>query len=152
MLSKVSYMRTIVAIIFMTFATQSNAITCESYIGNIQIVQNIEKAKQWLNDNFGSNDAFDEKYGQGSASAISNNSYIQFLDSVGCNINGEQTPAKSSSVKLKKIIINREELIQLCDENMPFPLQIKKGDLIFVKTDRGTLLYRNNECAIMQYE
>ena len=145
-------MRTILAIILMTFATQSSAVTCQSIIGKIQIVQNNKQAKQWLYDNSVPIYEFDQKYGQGSANAISHGTYLEFLDSVGCNINGEQTPAKSSSIKLKKIIINREELIQLCGENMPVPLQIKKGDLIFVKTDRGTLLYRNNECAIMQYE
>lgn len=152
MLSKVSYMRSIVSIIFMTFATQVCAMTCQSIIGEIQIVQNTAEAKQWLNDNSGSIYEFTQTYGQGSASAIFRDNYSQFLESIGCNINGKQISAKSSNVKLEKIIINREELIQLCNDNMPVPLRVTKGDLIFVNTDRGTLLYSKNECAIMQYE
>lgn len=125
---------------------------CDSDIGIVEIIEDIEVAKNDLVQGATSVYEFDKKHGNDAANSILVNDYLTFLASIGCNPDGSKTSVVKSKIILRSVAIEKENLIKLCTDNIPAPLILENKQIALVATLQGVLAYSGLECRLMRYK
>ena len=78
--------------------------------------------------------------------------YDNYLDSVGCSLDGTNLPIKKHTVELKRVIIERDALMELCINNIEKPMHIDPKGSVLVAINDLVLVYTDETCGIWEYK
>lgn len=143
------------ALLLALFGTQAFAADClhRSEGRYFQVIMNTEKAEVWLQENPDRINEFNSKYGSGSAQAVLDDRYVDYLIEVGCSnhVKDGQVVPVTDTIKMKRHSLDENVLTEICAAFFPKTWDTNEGEL-YVTTEHGILRYRGTECALFKFQ
>ena len=143
------------ALLLALFGTQAAAVKC-LHKGDEQyypVIGDRAAAQLFVQENHDNIGAFDLKYGPGSAQALLDNRYVDYLIEVGCGMHVKDNTVEPvvNVVKLFRQTMSKERLLQICSVNFPKTWE-EDGGQLYIRTTSGILRYRGRECSLVKFE
>ena len=144
------------ALLLALFGTQAAAVKC-LHKGDEQyypVIADRAAAQLYVQENPDKLGGFDLKYGPGSAQALLDNRYVDYLVEVGCGMHVQDNTVVPAADLVRMFVqtISKERLLQICSENFPKTWEAAKGEQLYIRTTSGILRYRGRECSLVKFE